>query len=127
MPGSPSITRALGRWCAESRKSARACSSAFRLTIRSAIVAPRPPRRWPCSLACFRLNQPLLEELDDPLARLVGRVTVDLADFEGQHRMRRLAEAVLVARTRVDLDHLERVAQPFLERGEPLARRHEVL
>ena len=70
------------------------------------------------------LTQPLLEELDDPLARLVGRLTVDLPDLVGQHRVRHPGETVLIAWARVDFDHLERIAEPLFERGEPLAGRH---
>ena len=48
-------------------------------------------------------------------------MAVDLAHLVGQHRMRHSAKAVLVAWARVDFDHLERVAEPLLERGEPFA------
>jgi predicted PurR-regulated permease PerM len=74
-----------------------------------------------------QLNQPLLEELDDSLARFVGRLTVHLADLQGQHRMRCPGKAMLIAWAGVDLDHLERVAEPLFERGEPFAGRHQVL
>ena len=66
-----------------------------------------------------RLRQTLSEEFDDALARLVGRMPVDLAHLQGQHRVRHLAETVLVALLRADLDHLERVAEPVLEGLEP--------
>ncbi len=86
-----------------------------------AVVAPAAPgqaadrsRRPPSA-------QPRLEELDDPLACLVGRMAVDLAHLIGEHRVRHPAEAVGVALLRVDLDDLERVAQPVLQRREPLA------
>ena len=74
----------------------------------------RQPSRSP------RLNQPLLEEFDDALARLVGGVPVLLADLQRQHRVRHLAEPVLVALLRVDLDDLECVAEPVLQRLEAL-------
>ena len=85
---------------------------------------PEAPSRRPetdeAAPASSPLNQPLREELDDPLACLIGRMPVDLADLERQHRVRHPAEAVLVALLRVDLDDLERVAEPVLERLEPL-------
>ena len=54
----------------------------------------RPARMRP-------LNQTLREEFDDALARLVGGMTVPLAHLERQHRVRHLAEPVLVALLRV--------------------------
>ena len=68
------------------------------------------------------IAQPLLEEFDDALACLVGRVPVLLADLQRQHRVRHLAETVLVALLRVDLDDLERITQPVLQRLEALPR-----
>ena len=46
------------------------------------------------------LSQPLSEELDNPLARLIRRMAVNLADLKGQHRMRSLAETVHAPRAR---------------------------
>ena len=77
--------------------------------------AERPKRTEPRTR---RLNQTLREEFDDALARLVGRVAVLLAHLERQHRVRHLAEPVLVALLRADLDDLERVAEPVLQRLE---------
>ena len=87
---------------------------------RSRTPRPRRPRRNP------RLNQPLREEFDDALACFVGGVAVQLAELQGQHRVRHLAESVLVALLRADLDDLERVAEPVLQRLEALARRQRV-
>src|SRR3954471_23048671 len=80
----------------------------------------RPRRTWP-------LSQPPPEEFDDALARLVGGMPLHLADLERQHRMRRLAEPVLVALLRVQLDDLEAIAKPLLERLEARAGRQGVL
>src|SRR5947209_18384315 len=66
-------------------------------------------------------TQPLVEERDDPLACLIGRVAVDLADLVGQHRVRQPGKSVLIAWARIDFDHLECIAQPVLERLEPFA------
>ena len=73
-----------------------------------------------------KLSQPLSEELDDALARLIGRMPVDLADLVGQHRVRHPPDAVRIALLGVDLDDLERVAEPSLQRLEALAGRHGV-
>lgn len=72
-------------------------------------------------------TQPLSKEFDDPFAGLVRRLAVDLANLVGQHRVRHPAEPIFVARTRVDLDDFERLAESRLERREPFARRHLVL
>ena len=58
------------------------------------------------------LRQSLGEEFDDALARLVGGMPLLFAQLQRQHRVRHLAETVLVALLRVDLDDLERVAEP---------------
>src|ERR1700757_536729 len=73
------------------------------------------------------LTKPLSKELDHPLSGLVGGLAVDLADLVGEHRVRHLAETACVARARVDLDHLERVAEALLERRESVARGQAVL
>ncbi|EUA50496.1 short chain dehydrogenase family protein [Mycobacterium xenopi 3993] len=73
------------------------------------------------------LEQTLGEELHDPLAGLVGRVAVGLANLIGQHRMRHPGEAVFVAGPGVDLDHLERVAKAVLKRLKPVPRHQLVL
>ncbi len=82
-----------------------------------------PGMRRPAPL----LSQPLSEELDHSLTGFIGRLAVDLTDLVGQHRVRHPTEAVCIAWTGIDLDHLERVAEPLLERPEPFARRHLVL
>src|SRR3954447_18521891 len=69
----------------------------------------------------------LLEEGDDAFARLVGRVPIDFPHLVGEHRMRHPADAVGVALRGADLDDLERVAEPRLERLEPRAGRDGVL
>jgi NAD(P)-dependent dehydrogenase (short-subunit alcohol dehydrogenase family) len=102
-----------------SRRTRPGCSPGWRRVCCSACRFGSSPT----SASGKPLTQPLLEELDDSLARLVGRVTVDLTDLVGQHRMRHPGEAVLIAWAGVDFDHLERVAQPLFERGEPFAGR----
>src|SRR5438093_1243088 len=72
------------------------------------------------------LNQALLEELHDPLARLIGGMQVDLADLECQHRVGHLAETVLVTLLRVDLDDLEGVPESVLQRLEACAWRQGI-
>ena len=62
------------------------------------------------------------EELDDTLECIVGRMALLLAQLQRQHRVGHVAEPVLVALLGVDLDDLERVAQPVLERLEPFNR-----
>src|ERR1700742_1428923 len=72
------------------------------------------------------LNERASEEFDDLLAGLVGRLPVDLANLVAQHGVRRPAESTGIAGARIDLDHLERVAEPILERREPFAWRQPV-
>ena len=65
-------------------------------------------------------RQPSREEFDDRLrASYAGWPSVP--GPVGQHRMRHPAESVFVTRRRIDLDHLERVAEPLPQGGESLA------
>ena len=50
-------------------------------------------------------------------------MAVDLADLEGQHGVRGLAEAVLITLLGVDLDDLEGVTEAFFQGLEAGARR----
>src|SRR6201997_4151136 len=69
-----------------------------------------------------RSVQPLVEELDHALARLVRRVAVLLTHLVGQHRMRHPRKAMLVSRRRVDLDDLKGVTESLPQRLESLGR-----
>src|ERR1700677_2549299 len=66
------------------------------------------------------------EKLDHPFAGLVSRLALDFTHLVGQHRVRHFAEAVFIARARVDLDHLERIPESLFERREPFCRRRFV-
>src|ERR1700757_766530 len=65
-------------------------------------------------------DQPLREKFHHALSCLVRRMAVLLAHLVRQHRVRYAAEAVLIAPRRVELDHLEGVAEPPTQRRESL-------